>query len=83
MTPLLFRLTRIFQETLGRDDLTLTPDTTPDDVEEWDSVAQVRLFLALETEFDISLTADELGSIGSVRDIVDLLAAHGVVEPAA
>lgn len=83
MTPLLIRLTRIFRETLGRDDLTLTLDTTPDDIEAWDSVAQVQLFLALETEFDISLTPDELGSIGSVRDIVDLLAAQGVADPAA
>jgi acyl carrier protein len=83
MTPLLIRLTRIFRETLGRDDLTLTLDTTPDDIEAWDSVAQVQLFLALETEFDISLTPDELGSIGSVRDIVDLLAAQGVVDSAA
>jgi acyl carrier protein len=82
MKPLLLRLTRIFRETLGRDDLTLTLGTTPDDIEEWDSVAQVQLFLALETEFDISLTPDELGSIGSVRDIVDLLAAQGVVDSA-
>jgi acyl carrier protein len=82
MTPLLLRLTRIFRETLGRDDLILTLDTTPDDVEEWDSVAQVQLFLALETEFDVSLTPEELGSISSVRDIVDLLATHGVMDQA-
>jgi acyl carrier protein len=82
MTPLYVRLTKIFRETLGCDDLVLSPDTTPDDVEEWDSVAQVQLFLALEMEFDIRLTPDELGSIRSVHDIVDLLAAHGVMDSA-
>lgn len=80
---LMSRLTRIFRETLDQDDLTLTLDTRPDDIEEWDSVAQVQLFLAMEEEFDVSFTPDELASAGSVRDIVQLLATRGVVDAAA
>ncbi|MEX0585774.1 MAG: acyl carrier protein [Pirellulales bacterium] len=80
MNRTLYRLTKIFRETLGVDDLVIGPETSPADVEAWDSVAHVQLFLALETEFDVSLTPDELASIASVGDILKLLSQRGVAE---
>jgi acyl carrier protein len=80
MNRTLYRLTKVFRETLGVDDLVIAPETTPAQVEQWDSVAHVQLFLAIESEFDVSLTPDELASIASVADILKLLRERGVAD---
>ena len=80
MPSVLYRLTRVFRETLGIDDLTIVADTAPADVEGWDSVAHVQLFLAIESEFDTTLTPEELGSITNVGDILTLLRKRGFVD---
>lgn len=78
MPSVLYRLTRVFRETLGIDDLELRPATTPADVPGWDSVAHVQLFLAIESEFDTALTPEELASIAKVGDILTLLGKRGI-----
>jgi len=42
----------------------------------WDSLAHVELLFALEDEFGIRFDRDELGSMGSLRDLVDSVARH-------
>ena len=47
--------------------------TTADDVESWDSVAQLNLLVALEDEYSIQFTsddADQARSLGAVADLV-------------
>lgn len=78
MSALLHRVAKVLRETLDDDKLNVGLDTSPATVDEWDSVAQVKLFLALETEFDVAFSPDELASINSVRDIIASLEAHGV-----
>lgn len=80
MPSVLYRVNKVFRETLGITDLVVTPATTPGDVREWDSVAHVQLFLALESEFDTMLTAEELGSITKVGDILELLRKRGIAD---
>jgi acyl carrier protein len=78
MATTLYRLTRVLRETLDVEDAEIGVDTLRDDLENWDSVAHVELVLAIESEFDVSLTPDEIGGIGGVRDILALLEQRGV-----
>jgi acyl carrier protein len=78
MSQTLYRLSGILRETLDLEDIEIRADTSRDDLENWDSVAHVELVLAIESEFEVSLTPDEIGEIGGVRDILDILERRGV-----
>jgi acyl carrier protein len=53
-------------------------ETSPDDVERWDSLSHIALVRVLEQSFDISLQMDEMLEMHSVRDIETILKRHGV-----
>jgi acyl carrier protein len=78
MSQTLYRLSGILRETLDLEDIEIRADTSRDDLENWDSVAHVELVLAIESEFEVSLTPDEIGEIAGVRDILDILERRGV-----
>ena len=56
----------------------LSPDqisasSSPDNVEGWDSLQHLNLVLALEKEFDLQFTPEEIEQMLSAELIVDLL----------
>ena len=53
------------------DAATLSNDTTPDDVPNWDSYAQIELAMALEKRFDLRLTPKELMQLRSLGHAVE------------
>ncbi len=57
----------------------ITDRSTPDTLENWDSVNHLNLILALEETFAIELTEDESVEILSVPLIKLVLQEHGVV----
>ena len=68
-----FQLNSIFQEVFDNLDLVVRSETSPIDIPDWDSVAQVKLVLAVEEAFAIRLTSDEVSSIHCVGDFVAAL----------
>ena len=69
---LLKRLEGVF-ESIFDDDVPLTRETTAEDVEGWDSVAHIRLILAIEQEFGIKFSAAEVGEAQNVGELVDMI----------
>ena len=66
-------LVALFAEELDVEPASLNDESSPDNVESWDSLAAVRLVAAIETEFGISLTAREvmrMNSIGIAREVL-------------
>jgi acyl carrier protein len=63
----------IFRDVLDDDGLTLARETTAADVADWDSLANVRLMVATESEFGIRFETDELTQLPSVGALVDLI----------
>lgn len=51
----------------------LDDDSSPDTVENWDSLKHMNLILALEEEFAIAFSDDEVVEMLSVRRIVEIL----------
>ncbi len=69
----LFALTKIFREVFEDDSLAVSADLTADQVEDWDSVAQVKLVLMTEMEFAIRFTTEEVAGLKSVGDFLRLI----------
>ena len=51
-------------------------ELTPDMVDIWDSLSQLRLVTAIEQDFDIKRSMDEIESIDSVGRLKRLVAEH-------
>jgi acyl carrier protein len=66
-------LTEILRDTFDNDDLVATPTMTAAQVEGWDSMGNVRLFLSIEQEFGVRFNASEIGGIKNVGELVALL----------
>jgi FkbH-like protein len=62
----------IFRDVFDTPQLTVSPNTSSGDLEGWDSVAQVKLVLAIEDRFNFLLTEDE---VSAVRDVGGFLKA--------
>lgn len=72
--PILARLQPIFRDILDPD-LVLTEDLDASKVPQWDSLNHISLVVAIESEFGVELTAEELATLRNVGDMVRLLAA--------
>ena len=51
--------------------LCVCDDTSPSDIESWDSLAQISLVLVLEQVFEIEFSIDEAESLKNFGEIVD------------
>lgn len=68
---ILARLVPIFREELDDQRLDLSLGTSQKDLAGWDSLAQVRLVAAIESEFGFQFSIDEIESTSSVRGFVE------------
>jgi acyl carrier protein len=66
----------IFRQVFDDDNLAVSSNTGHEQIAGWDSVAQVKLVLALEEEFSIRFTMDEVSSMTTVDDFVKAVEAH-------
>ena len=67
------RLTSVFREVFDDDNLTVTPDLTATRIKGWDSLANVRLFLAIEQGFKIRFSAPEMSGLKNVGELAELI----------
>lgn len=72
------KLKQVLADVFGVEVSTIGETTSIDTVEEWDSVKHLNLVLALEAEFDITLTEEETVEILSYPLIKVVLEEHGV-----
>lgn len=70
----LSRIQDVVREQLDDDDVVLEMDTVANDVEGWDSLAHVRIVIAVEEEFGVQFHTSEIVSLHNVGDLVNLVA---------
>jgi len=63
------RIRNIIREVFDDDAITISDETSRSSIKDWDSLAHVKLILALEEEFDVRFTTDEVSSLQSVGDL--------------
>ena len=66
---ILQQMTEIFRDVLDNEDITLKPETTADDVEEWDSLTHIQLVVAVEKKFKIRFKTSEITSYKNVGEM--------------
>jgi acyl carrier protein len=66
-------LNDIFRRTLDDPSITLSPSTTAQDVEGWDSLAHIMIIVQIEKKFTVKFQAAEMEELKNVGEMVDLL----------
>ncbi|MEF2144827.1 MAG: acyl carrier protein [Desulfovibrionaceae bacterium] len=66
-------LTNLISEVFDIPDLDVTPATSAQHVPGWDSFTHINLVLALEIEFGVTFSTEEIVSMLNVGAIVELL----------
>lgn len=60
------KLIALFADVLEVDATTLSDESSPDSVEQWDSLAAMHLVAAIEDTFDTQLTTKEIMKMSSI-----------------
>jgi acyl carrier protein len=64
------RIEAIFRDQFLNDELKITEFTTPADIDQWDSLAHINLLAAIEAEFEVRFSADQMSQIDSVSSLL-------------
>ncbi len=67
------KLTGIFRDVFNDDALLISDRTTAADIEDWDSLEQINLVVAVEKKFDIKLHIEEVSMFRNVGEMVDII----------
>ena len=67
------KIAALLSELIDRDDVELTEATTASDVEDWDSLVQVRLMIGIEAAFKIRFDPKEITAPDNVGELVSLI----------
>ncbi len=66
----LIKIRNIFRDIFDDEEMTISEETSRKDIEDWDSVAHIKLVLTIEDEYGIRLTTEEVSSIQTVGDFI-------------
>lgn len=71
---ILEKVQAIFRDVLDNEEIVLTPETTADDVEDWDSLTHIQLIVGIEKEMKIKFTSKEILSWKNVAEMIECIA---------
>lgn len=66
----------IFRDIFDDDALVITRETSAKDIEDWDSIAQMNLVVAIEKHFHMHFKVEEIASLKNVGEMLDIIAAR-------
>jgi len=66
-------LNAVFRQVLEDDAITLTPQTTAEDVEGWDSMNHIFIVVELEKRFGVKFQAAEMEELKNVGELAALV----------
>ena len=75
---LMLRLNAVFRDVFGDDSLSVTPDTTSDDIEDWDSIEHINLIASVESEFAMRFKMREVSGMKNVGEMIAIIQKRGV-----
>lgn len=68
------RLNRVFKDVFDDDTIHITPRTTADDIDDWDSLEHITLIAAVERTFRMKFRMSEISSMKNVGEMVRIIA---------
>lgn len=74
MSPETFqKVEQIFRDIFDDESLQISAETCAEDIEDWDSLEQINLLIAMEKAFDIQFDIKEVSALKNVGEMVDLI----------
>ncbi len=70
-TEVLKRLESIIREVVDNETITINEQTKAEDVEDWDSLANVQIVVGMQKEFGKKFTAKDILEWKTVSDMID------------
>lgn len=55
------------------DETYLSLNSSPDEIEKWDSLGHMNIVAAIEEEFEIELTDDEIDAMANISSIINIV----------
>lgn len=71
------KLQEIFRDVLGDENLIIQESTNAGDIDEWDSLAHITILEAVQDEFGVKFTLDEMVELNDVAKIIDAIVQGG------
>jgi acyl carrier protein len=72
---ILKKINYVFIDVIDDDSIVLTSETTANDVDEWDSLNHIQIVVAVEREFKIRFTSQEIQSWKNIGEMVNSVSA--------
>ena len=66
-------LNEIFRDVFDDDEITVEAETNSDSIEDWDSLEQINLVVAIQDTFGIKFNIDEVNAMKSVGEMADAI----------
>ena len=67
------KMNEIFRNVFDDENIFLTDETNAEDIEDWDSLEQINLIVAIENEFEMMFDMAEVANLANVGEMVDLI----------
>ena len=68
-------LNEVFKDVFDDEEITVTAETTADDIEDWDSLEHINLIVAVEKKFGMKFSMGEVTTMKNVGEMVDVILA--------
>ena len=73
MSEIIDTLIPIFRNVFDDEDLIISESTKADDIDEWDSLAHIRLVVSIEKALELRFTTDEISNLANVGEMAELI----------
>ena len=67
------RLEKVFRVVFDDETIAIRPELTADQVEDWDSLNNIRLILSIEKSFGIKFSAAQTANLKNVGELAELV----------
>lgn len=66
-------LQNIFRDVFDDENLIIVEATNSSDIEDWDSLAQINLIVAIEEEYNVKFNLEEVSKLNNVGEMLELI----------
>ena len=74
-TEVFEKMNRIFRDNFDDESIVLTDSTSAEDIEDWDSLEQINLVVAIQDAFGIKFNIEEVNAMKNVGEMADAILA--------
>lgn len=66
-------LNEVFKDVFDDEEITVTAETTADDIEDWDSLEHINLIVAVEKKFGMKFSMGEVTTMKNVGEMAEII----------